>query len=197
MQPVWAALIARFRGERVVRAAWIGIAVAVCGAAVLGGVDFGLSRRAVWGDTLALVGGMLSGAYVTIGGSVRQRVSTTVYTAVCYSTAGAVLAVICLVGGQPLGGYPAPAWAAILALTAGAQLLGHSVFNHVLKTTSPTFVSLAILFEVAGAALLAGIFFREWPSLAAVPAAAVIIAGIVVVVRAGNRPAVSGVAALD
>ncbi len=197
MQPVWAALIARARGEHVARGAWVGIVIAVAGAAVLGGVDFGISPRAVWGDTLALVGGMLSGAYVTIGGAVRQRVSTTVYTAVCYSTAGLTLAVICVAGRQPLGGYPATAWTAILALTVGAQLLGHSVFNHVLKTTSPTFVSLAILFEVAGAAVLAGIFFREWPPLAAVPAAAVIVAGIVVVLRAGSRPAVAGVVALD
>jgi drug/metabolite transporter (DMT)-like permease len=197
MQPVWAAVIARLRGERVVGAGWIGIGVAVAGAAVLGGVDFGISSRAVWGDVLALVGGMLSGAYVTIGGSVRQRVSTTLYTAICYSTAGAVLFVVCLVGGQRLGGYPAGAWTAILGLTAGAQLLGHSVFNHVLKTTSATFVSLAILFEVAGAALLAGVFFREWPPVAAIPAAAVMLAGIVVVVRAGSRPEVSGVPALD
>ncbi|MDQ1726606.1 MAG: hypothetical protein QOK14_651, partial [Frankiaceae bacterium] len=126
-----------------------------------------------------------------------QRVSTTAYTTVCYSTTSVVLTVVCLLGGQQLTGYRTSAWIAIVALTVGPQLLGHSVFNHVLKTTSPTFVSLAILFEVAGAALLAGIFFAEWPSLAAIPAAAVIVAGIVVVVRAGKRPEVSGVAALD
>ena len=187
-QPVWAALIARVRGERVGRAGWIGITIAVLGAALLSGVDFGVSGRAVWGDVLAILGGVLAGAYVTIGGAVRQRVSTTAYTAVCYSTAAVVLLVVCLVGKQPLVGYRAPTWAAIVALTVGAQLLGHTVFNHVLKTTSPTFVSLSILFEVAGAALLAGIFFREWPSLAAIPAAALIVVGIVVVVRSGNRP---------
>lgn len=196
-QPVWAALIARTRGERIVRAGWAGIAMAVLGAAALSGVDFGISGRAVWGDVLAIVGGVLSGAYVTIGGSVRQRVSTTTYTAVCYSTAAVFLLVICVVGGQPLAGYRAPTWTAIVALTVGAQLLGHSVFNHVLKTTSPTFVSLAILFEVAGAAVLAGIFFGEWPPLAAIPAAAFMVVGIVVVVRASNRPSVSGVPALD
>lgn len=196
-QPVWATLIARLRGENVRAAAWVGIGVAVLGAAVLSGVDFGVSARAVWGDILAIAGGILAGAYVAIGGSIRQRVSTTVYTSICYSTAAVALLIICLVGRQPLGGYRAPTWTAIAALTVGAQLFGHTVFNHVLKTTSPTFVSLSILFEVVGSALLAGIFFKEWPSAAAIPAAALIIGGIVIVVRAGTRPEVSGVPVME
>ena len=196
-QPVWSALIARFRGEQIVRRGWFGIAVAVVGAAALSGVDFGISSRAVWGDVLAIMGGILAGAYVALGGSIRQRVSTTVYTGICYSTAALVLLLVSVLGRQPLTGYDATAWWAIIALTVGAQLFGHSVFNHVLKTTSPTFVSISILFEVAGSVLLAGIFFEEWPTLAAIPAAGLIIAGIVMVVRAGTRPEVSGVPVME
>jgi drug/metabolite transporter (DMT)-like permease len=196
-QPVWAALIARFRGERVARRGWIGIVVAVLGAGALSGLDFAVSGRAVWGDILAIAGGMLAGAYVTIGGTARQRVSTTVYTALCYSTAAVALLVVCAVGSQPLTGFNANTWLAIGGLTVGAQLFGHSVFNHVLKTTSATFVSLAILFEVAGSVLLAGIFYDEWPSLAVFPAAALMIGGIVTVVRAGRRPEVSGVPVME
>jgi drug/metabolite transporter (DMT)-like permease len=197
LQPVWAALLARLGGDRIARAGWIGIAVAVAGAVALSGVDFSVSGRAVWGDVLATVGGMLSGAYVAIGGRVRQTVSTTAYTSVCYLTTALTLTAVCLIGRQPMTGFRPSAWLAIGALTLGPQLLGHSVFNHVLRTTSPTFVSLAILFEVAGAALLAGLFFSEWPSVWAIPAAALIIGGIVIVVRGGSRPEVSGVVALD
>lgn len=196
-QPVWSALIARYRGEQIARRGWMGIAIAVLGAAALSGVDFGISQRAVWGDVLAIAGGMLAGAYVALGGSIRQRVSTTVYTGICYSTAAIVLLLVCAVGSQPLTGYDANTWWAIGGLTVGAQLFGHSVFNHVLKTTSPTFVSICILFEVAGAALLAGVFFDEWPSLAAIPAALLIVGGIVMVVRAGTRPEVSGVPVME
>lgn len=196
-QPVWAALIARSRGERVSRAGWVGIGVAVAGAAALSGLDFGVSGRAVWGDVLAILGGIGAGAYVAIGGSIRQRVSTTVYTGICYSTAAVALLLVCALGRQPLTGYQTPAWVAIAGLTVGAQLLGHSVFNHVLKTTSPTFVSLSILFEVVGAALLAGVFFDEWPSATAIPAAALMVSGIVMVVRAGKLSAVSGVLVME
>lgn len=193
VQPVWAALIARFRGDHVPRAAWAGIWIAVAGAALLSGVDWGIGLRYLWGDVLALVGGALAAGYVTAGAQVRQTVSTTAYTAVCYTTAAAALLAVCLGGRQQLTGYDAGTWWAIVGLTVGAQLLGHSVFNRVLKTTSATVVSISILFEIAGAAVLAGLFFDEWPSLAAIPGAVLIAAGVVVVVRAGSRPEVSGV----
>jgi drug/metabolite transporter (DMT)-like permease len=162
----------------------------MAGAVLLTGIDVRLSTRALFGDLLALAGGALAAAYVTVGAEVRATVSTTAYTTICYATASGVLLVVCLVSGQPLGGYPAGTWWALVGLAVGAQLLGHSVFNRVLRTTSPTVVSVAILFEIAGAALLAQLWFGETPPAAAVPAAGLIAAGVVVVVRAGRQPAV-------
>lgn len=199
VQPVWAALIARWRGERIPGSGWAGIWVAVAGAALLSGIDFSISARAVFGDALALVGGLLAAAYFTVGADVRRTVSTTAYTALCYPVAAVALLVGTLAGRQPLAGYSGKTWLCIGALTLGAQLLGHSVFNRVLRTTSPTIVSIAILFEIVGAAVIA-LFppISETPPLAAVPAAALIAAGIVLVVRAGDRqPAVSAVPALE
>jgi drug/metabolite transporter (DMT)-like permease len=185
-QPVWAALIARARGQTVARLAWSGIAVALAGVVLLTGVDLHLSSRAVVGDGLALIGGLLAAAYVSVGAEVRQTVSTTVYTGVCYSTAAAVLVVTCLVGGERLAGYPPRGWLCLVAITVGPQLLGHSVFNRVLRTTSATVVSVAILFEIVGATLIAGWWFGEHPHAATVPAAVLIVAGVVAVVRAGT-----------
>lgn len=189
-QPVWAALIARWRGASVPRAAWLGIGVAVAGAVLLTGVDVQISARALLGDLLALAGGAFAAAYVTVGAEVRASVSTTAYTTVCYGTAATVLLAVCLASGQQLTGYPAGTWWALVGLTAGAQLLGHSVFNRVLRTTSATVVSVAILFEIVGAAVLARIWFGESPPAVALPAAALIAVGVVVVVRSGREPAV-------
>ena len=196
-QPVWAALMARARGEDVPARAWIGIALAVAGAVALSGVDLSLSPRALLGDALALAGGILAAAYVTVGSGVRQSVSTTVYTTICYATAAVLLAGLCLAGGQPLTGYSAGTWAALAALTAGPQLLGHSVVNRVLRTTSATVVSVAILFEIVGSSLLAWVAFGETPPAGAYPAAVLIAAGVVLVVRSGRQPAVSGAPALE
>lgn len=185
-QPVWAAMIASRRGHHVSRGTWLGILVALLGALVLTGVDVSISRRALIGDGLALAGGVLAAAYVTVGAEVRRTVSTGGYALACYSTAAAVLVGVCVVARQPLWGYDAGTWWAIIGLLVGAQLLGHTLVNRVLRSISPTIVSVAILFEILGATLIARVAFGETPPAGAWPAALLIAAGVVVVLRANQ-----------
>jgi drug/metabolite transporter (DMT)-like permease len=186
-QPVWSALLARGRGAVIARSAWIGIVLAVLAAALLTGLDVRVSGRALGGDLLALAGGVLAAGYVTTGATVRRTVTTTTYTAVCYSTTALLLLVVCLVGGQRLHGYSGTDWLRIAGLTAGAQLLGHSVFNRVLRTTSATIVSLSILFEVPGATLLAALFLHQHVRVEQIPAALLLLGGVALVIRSGTR----------
>ncbi|HEY2813059.1 MAG TPA: DMT family transporter [Acidimicrobiales bacterium] len=188
-QPIWAALIARARGDHVPRRAWLGIGIAFTGTIVLSGVDLSVSGRALFGDALAVLGGILAAAYVTLGSDARRTMSTTVYTSVCYSVAGVLLLVACLASGKDLLHYDAKTWWIFVAITIGPQLLGHSVVNRVLRTTSATVVSVAILFEVVGATLLAWWWFGETPPAGAYPAAVLIGAGVVLVVLSGREPA--------
>jgi drug/metabolite transporter (DMT)-like permease len=190
-QPVWSALIARARGEQIGRPVWLGIAVSLCGALLLTGADLQVSGRALLGDFLALLGGVFAAAYMTAGSEVRQSVSTTAYTALCYSTTAVLLGVTCVLDGQALVGYSGRDWLKLVALTAGAQLLGHSLFNVVLRTTSPTVVSLSLLFEIPGAALIAALFVsgQHVPWLA-LPSAGLLVAGLALVIRTSTRPAV-------
>ena len=186
-QPAWAALMARGRGAVIGRTAWAGIAMGVVAAGLLTGIDVRLSSRTLEGDVLALVGAVLAAGYVTAGSAVRQTVDTTTYTTLCYSTTAALLLVVCFVGHQQLFGYTGLDWIRIAALTIGAQLLGHSVFNRVLKTTSATVVSLSILFEVPGATVLAAIFLHQAVRTSQLPAAFVLLAGVALVIRSGTR----------
>jgi len=186
-QPVWSALLARGRGAVISRSAWIGIVLAVLAAALLTGIDVRVSGRALGGDLLALAGGVLAAGYVTAGATVRRTVTTTTYTAVCYSTTALLLLVVCLIGSQRLNGYSGTDWLRIAALTAGAQLLGHSVFNRVLRTTSATIVSLSILFEVPGATLLAALFLHQHVRVEQIPAAILLLGGVALVIRSGIR----------
>jgi drug/metabolite transporter (DMT)-like permease len=187
-QPVWSALISRYRGEAVARQVWLGIAVALAGALLLTGADLRVSGEALLGDGLAIAGGVFAAAYMTAGSEVRRSVSTTTYTALCYTTTALLLLVVCLVGRQDLSGYGDVDWLKLLALTAGAQLLGHSLFNLVLKTTSPTVVSLSILFEIPGAAVIAALFVDgQHVPLLAVPAAVLLVTGLALVIRSAGR----------
>jgi drug/metabolite transporter (DMT)-like permease len=187
-QPVWAALIGRGMGERLAPRAWAGIGVALAGVLVITGAAVTSSGTALRGDVLALAGGVLAAAYVSVGSVARRRLSTTDYTAACYGVAAVALLVGALAAGQRLSGFPLRGWLCIAAITIGPQLLGHSVFNRLLRTVGATVVSVAVLGEIVGAALLAAWWFGERPPAGLVPGAALIIAGVVLVVR-GRAPA--------
>ena len=188
--PVWSALIAHRRGDHVVRETWVGICVALAGVLVLTGVDLSVSGRALFGDLLALAGGALAAAYVTVGADVRRTVSTGAYVTSCYAVAATVLLVVCLVARRDLVGYELTTWLYLAAMVVGPQLLGHTLVNRLLETISPTVVSVAILFEIVGATLIARLWFGETPPAGAWPAAVLIAAGVVAVVRAEGRAAV-------
>lgn len=185
-QPVWAALLSGLRGAPVGRPVWIGIGVAISGALLLTGVDLQVSGRALFGDGLAIAGGAFAAAYMVAGAEVRRSVSTTTYTFLCYSTCALVLLPVCVLGRQALAGYDTEDWLKLVAITAGAQLLGHSLFNVVLRSISPTVLSLTILLEIPGAALIAAVFLDQTPPLLAIPAAVLLIVGLGLVIRASR-----------
>jgi drug/metabolite transporter (DMT)-like permease len=194
-QPVWTALFARLRGDHVPTSAWTGIAITMAGVVVLTGLDVSVSTRALVGDGLALLGGLLAAAYFLVGAEVRRTVSTTSYTAICYAVAGVLLAGATLLAGQPITGFSANSWLCIGAITVGPQLLGHSVFNRLLGTTTAWVVGVTVVTEVIGSSLLALVLFNERPPAGFVPAAALVLTGVVVVIRSESRsPVVAPVA---
>lgn len=188
LQLAWVAAWQLLRGERFRPGMVVGLVTAFAGVLVVSGVDLSLSTRALVGDVLALVGGMAAAAYTVIGSRARQTASTTTYTFVCYGTCATLLAVASLVSGQHLTGYPLKQWGLLLLVTATAQLMGHSVFNHLVATTGPMLVSLALLLEVPGASLLAAVFLGQTPPAAAIAGLVVILAGMALVVVNNRTP---------
>lgn len=185
-QPVWQGLIALRQGRRLPAASWLGIGLAVAGAALATGADLTVSARAVTGDLLAVAGGVAAAVYTALGERARAQISTTVYTTVCYGTCTLVLLVVCLAGGVRLGGYDAGTWLAIGALAAGAQLLGHSMFNYALHRISATTVSVLILLEVPGSAVIAWFWLGQAPTPGSWPGLSLLMVGVAVVVLGGS-----------
>ena len=186
-QPVWAALIASRRGIAIPRAAWVGICISLVGVVILTGIDVSVDPRHLIGDALALAGAVLAAAYVSVSEVARQTLSTATVTSGLYASAAVLLLALCLVLSQPLAGYSMQAWLFILALTAGAQLLGHTLINKVLATTSATVVSLAILLEMPGATVIAAVALHQVPPWQIIPAVVLMFIGIVLVIRSGSR----------
>ena len=99
-----------------------------------------------------------------------------------------VLLVAALLRGQDLGGYDGEQWLKLGLLAATAQLLGHSVFNHLLDRVSPMVVSLTILLEIPGASLIAAAWLGQVPGVGAVLGLLLILVGMAVVIRSAPAP---------
>jgi drug/metabolite transporter (DMT)-like permease len=197
--PVWTALIAVARGVHVPRMTWLGIGIAVLGVALATGADVNVSSRAVTGDALAVAGGIAAAVYTTYGERARAVPSTTTYTLICDSVCAVVLVVACAVAGVPLVGYPGATWLAIVAMTIGPQLLGHSLINYALERVTATTVAVLLLLEVPGATLIAWALLDQLPAARTLPGLALLMVGVAVVVfgarqRRGRQPTNGGIA---
>lgn len=188
VQPVWNALLAKASGAQVVRRVWVGIVVAVAGALTLTGLDLSGGPQALLGNVLALLGGMAAAVYVALGAQARAAVSTTAYSVSCYAVTALLLLVGCLVAGVPVVGFDAETWLLLLALTLLAQLAGHTLLNRAVGTVGPVVVALVILLEVPVATLIAAVWLAQVPPLAALPAAALVLAGVALVVTSRSAP---------
>jgi drug/metabolite transporter (DMT)-like permease len=186
-QPVWQGCIAKAMGRQLPRTVWVGIGVAVVGAIAATGASVTVSARAVAGDLLALTGGVAAAVYTAFGERARAVTSTIGYTVICYGVCAATLVTVCLAFRVPLVGYPATTWLAIAGLVVGAQLLGHSMLNYSLQHVAATTVSVLILLEVPGAALIAWWWLGQAPRSASWPGLALLPIGVLIVVLGSRR----------
>ena len=191
LQSAWIAVFQMFRGTRHRWQVLAGLGIALSGVVAITGFDLGASSEALLGDLLALAGGALAGLYTIAGGKARQSMTTGTYTTLCYGMCAALVALLALLAGQPLVGFDAAGWLGIIAITVCAQLVGHTAFNHLLATMSPLVVSMIILLEIPGAALLAAVFLDEVLPAGTYAGLGLILAGLAVVVM-GQKPARAG-----
>ncbi len=178
LNPVWTALV-EWLGwkEPPKRAWWLGLGVAVPGVLLLAGGGEG-GAATLYGDGLALLGGVFGSLYLLVGRRVRQRVGIASYAGCVSLAAAAVLAPLALGLQAPLWGYSGSAWLALLGLTVGPQLLGHNGFMYSVKYVKASVASVFILLEPVGAALLAVVLFAEVPGWLEVAGGALVLVGV-------------------
>ena len=183
-QPVFVAVLAYLLfGERTSPLSFLGIAVAIAGTAIIA-FDRTVGSAAVFGDVLALVGAVTVAVYVLIGRSSRTGgVGVLPYSIVVYSAAAATLLPLALVFDVRLWGYSGETWFWLAAITAGPQLMGHTVFNWALRYVEASIVSGVILAEPVVAALLAWLILFERPGLLTVGGGAIVLAGLYLLLK--------------
>jgi len=192
--PIWVTLLSPLLlKEKLPKAFTIGLMIAILGILLISlnglctfsaaGMQCGLEdgfngRQGIWGNFLALVGAWCASGYMMCGRQVRKHLSNQSYSFLVYAIAGITLLLLSLATRQPLLEVKVPdlSWLALLALIP--QVIGHSLLNWALGKLPAAYVSLSLLGEPAGSAVLAFIFLNEKPSPLEILGSAVIILGI-------------------
>ena len=185
-QPLWVAILSiPLLGERPRRMQWIGISVAVVGAAWVGWGGPGGSLGSLRGDLLALSGAILAACYYVIGRGLRQRMSIWPYVAVVYGAAAVVLLLSMVASGTHFTAYPSTDWLVFAALAAGPMMIGHTGQNWALRYLPAYVVNLSLLGEPVGATLIAWLLpgIREVPPASVLAGGALILVGIIMGMR--------------
>ncbi|MBO4246905.1 DMT family transporter [Halomicrobium sp. IBSBa] len=176
--------------ERVTGRTVLGVVVAIGGIVVmslgdlLGGTAVG--PRPLYGNALALVGGLMAAGYVLAGRSLRQRLPLLPYVTVVYGVAALALLAVVLAQGLPLTGYESREWLLFLGMAVGPGILGHTLVNWSLAHVESSLVSVTLLGEPLGSALLALLLLTEVPSSWTVAGGAVVLAGITLTARSSE-----------
>lgn len=177
--PLWVGLLSPFiTGERLKRASIAGIIISVIGAAIIGAGDFASGEDALFGDFLAVIGGICAAFYLLIGRNLRSKLSLTAYITVCYGSAAVFLWIAVLFTGMQITGYSTSTFASFFGLAIVSQLIGHTCFNWALKWFTPGLVAVTLLGEPIGSTILAYIIFNEKLTLLKLAGGSLILAAI-------------------
>ncbi|WNS74704.1 DMT family transporter [Bacillus sp. DTU_2020_1000418_1_SI_GHA_SEK_038] len=152
--------------------------IAVLGSVVISWGDFKISGSALFGDILALIACALITANLLFGQDVRKRLSLVTYTFIVYSISTITLFIYVIIKQEPLLPYPTSDWVYFILLALFPTLMGHTIFNWSLKWLSTSTISMAILFEPVGAALLAYYLLQESVSWSQIIGGCIIIIGV-------------------
>ena len=192
VQPlIVAAISAWWLREAPTREQWIGISVAMLGAAIVVAPDLAtsgdglLTRRAAIGDGLAIIGAITAAGYYVIGRRLRRQLDLWAYAALVYGACLLTLLIIAMLTATPLAPYPPREFGIFALLALGPMLLGHTGMNWALRHARAYQVNVVLLGEPLGATLLAALLpgIRERPGVATIIGGIVVLAGIVLAER--------------
>ncbi|MNW34677.1 EamA-like transporter family protein [compost metagenome] len=134
---------------------------ALVGSIIIAWGDIGISREALIGDGLSLVGTIMVSAYMLAGQKVSHKINANVYSVIVFFIGGSVMLVYNLLNHYALIEYDSSDWMYFLLLAVIPTIFGQYIFNLLLKSMGATTVSVGIIGEPVLAIILAYLFLGE------------------------------------
>ena len=165
-------------GETLSRQAQRGMALALAGMLLLLGGDLLQDPGTLHGNGLALVSGLLAGAYYLGGRSLRQTVALADYALVVYAFSALALWSAVFAAGDAWQSLSQREYLLFGLMALVPTLLGHTLQNWALGYLPAFVVTVTLLAEPVGAGLLALAIFGEQPGWPELLGGAAVLAGI-------------------
>lgn len=161
LSPLWAGVIETLLGQRLGARAWLGMAVAILGVAIMAGATGEGDPR---GDLLAIAAGWMSASYFVIARSLRRTLPIAQLGVLVYGATAAWLSGVAVALGAAAWPGDPGTWGALAGLVAGPQLLGHLGLAYAMAWLPASVVASTVLLEPMGAALVAWGVLGEAPT---------------------------------
>ncbi|WP_213515749.1 DMT family transporter [Paenibacillus montaniterrae] len=166
LQPVFVMIGSFFMfGEKAGSLTVFCLAAAVVGSFIIAWGDIGVSKEALIGDGLSLLGTILVSAYLLTGQKVSRKIDANLYSVIVFFIGGSVMLVYSLLNNITLFEYEASDWTYFLLLAIIPTIFGQYLFNVLLKTLGATTISVGIIGEPVLAIILAYLFLGETISI--------------------------------
>jgi drug/metabolite transporter (DMT)-like permease len=180
--PLWVGLGATliFR-EKLNLKYWLGLLIALLGMTVIVGGNAIQELHFNTGDLLAIAASFLYAAYMLITQKARARVDTLTLNLFTMLTCIIILLPVILMLGQPLTGFSAQVWIALLGLGLIPQFIGWLAINYAMGHLPAARVSVTLLGQSVVTAILGILFLREALSLADITGGIMVLIGIYLV----------------
>jgi drug/metabolite transporter (DMT)-like permease len=158
-QPITAAILGIWLGERATRDTWIAIALAIIGLSIIAGGDFALGPRALAGDAMCIGGGFAITLFYVVTRQARSATPIDAFMAVVMAVCALGSVPVVLATHAPVVSYPAPSWAWMGALVVLTTVAGHGLLNLAARHVKLFTVNVIIVLEPAIAIALGAVLF--------------------------------------
>ncbi|MFE5318538.1 DMT family transporter [Paenibacillus sp. NPDC056579] len=139
--------------------------VALLGSILIAWGDIGVSKEALIGDGLSLLGTLFVSAYLLAGQKVSRKIDANVYSIFVFLIGGTVMLIYNLINHYSFIEYHSSDWTYFLLLAVIPTIFGQYIFNLLLKSIGATTVSVGIIGEPVLAIILAYLLLGETISL--------------------------------
>ncbi|MBX4162137.1 DMT family transporter [Priestia megaterium] len=162
LEPVFVVIGAYFLfKEKTSKVGIISILIAVSGSMIIASGDIGVSKTALYGDLLSVLGTVAVSVHMLAGQDLCRKMPPIIYSFAVFLIGGLVLFVYNICTNVSLTQYDTKDWWIFLLLALIPNIFGHALFNWLLKYVGATTISMAILGEPIGAIILAYFLLGE------------------------------------